>query len=35
MDDELREQIRAALQGDSNDAEHDALYAVAEAFGIA
>lgn len=31
---ELREEIRAALEGDSNDAEHDALVSVAEAFGI-
>jgi hypothetical protein len=32
--DALRDDIRQALQGDSNDAEHDALVAVAEALGI-
>ena len=31
---QLVEQIKAALEGDSNDAEHDALYAVANEFGI-
>ena len=30
----LGAQVTAALNGDSNDAEHDALVAVAEAFGI-
>lgn len=30
----LRDEIRDALEGDSNDAEHDALAAVAEFFDI-
>ena len=30
----LAEDIRAALEGDSNDAEHDALSAVASSLGI-
>jgi len=30
----LHQQIQAALGGDSNDAEHDALAAVAAHFGI-
>lgn len=34
IDDDLREQIKSALEGDSNDEEHDALAAVAEALGI-
>ena len=34
MDDDLRATIKAALGGDSNDDEHDALFAVAEAYGI-
>lgn len=34
MDDYLKDLIRAALEGDSNDAEHDALVAVAEALRI-
>lgn len=34
MDDDLREQVKLALQGDSNDDEHDALAAVAAAFAI-
>lgn len=32
--DELRNEIRSALQGDSNDAEHDALVSVAAHFGV-
>ena len=32
--DELREEVKAALEGDSNDAEHDALVAVADTLGI-
>lgn len=32
---DLRDEIKAALEGDSNDAEHDALVAVADFFGIA
>jgi hypothetical protein len=31
---QLREQVRLALMGDSNDAEHDALVAVAGALNI-
>jgi hypothetical protein len=34
IDETLRAEIKAALEGDSNDAEHDALAAVAEALGI-
>lgn len=34
MTQELRDEIKAALEGYSNDAEHDALVSVAEAFGI-
>jgi hypothetical protein len=34
MTDALVEVVRDALEGESNDAEHDALVAVAEAFGI-
>jgi len=34
IDDELRSEIKAALEGDSNDAEHDALAAVAMTLGI-
>lgn len=30
----LADDVRQALEGDSNDAEHDALVAVAEALGI-
>jgi hypothetical protein len=30
----LADEIRAALEGDSNDAEHDALASVAAALGI-
>lgn len=33
--DELARTIRAALEGDSNDAEHDALVEVAQHFGVA
>ena len=33
-DTELHAQIKAALEGDSNDAEHDALAAIAEELGI-
>lgn len=29
----LAEEVREALEGDSNDAEHDALVSVAEQFG--
>lgn len=32
--DGLREDVKAALEGDSNDAEHDALVMVAEHFGV-
>jgi hypothetical protein len=32
--DEIRDEIRDALEGDSNDAEHDALAMVAEVLGI-
>lgn len=32
--DYLRDEIKGALEGDSNDAEHDALVSVAEHFGI-
>lgn len=31
---ELAKAIRSALEGDSNDAEHDALVDVAQFFGI-
>jgi hypothetical protein len=34
VDDSLRRRVRDALEGDSNDAEHDALVAVANALGI-
>ena len=34
LDSELRAEITAALEGDSNDAEHDALASVAAALGI-
>ena len=30
----LKNLIKSALEGDSNDAEHEALWAVAEHFGI-
>lgn len=32
--DALREEIREALEGDSNDAEHDALVSVASTLGV-
>jgi hypothetical protein len=32
--DGLREEVRDALEGDSNDAEHDALVSVAEFLGV-
>jgi hypothetical protein len=32
---ELLEEIQAALEGDSSDAEHDALVSVAQRFGLA
>jgi hypothetical protein len=34
MSDDLARQVREALEGESNDAEHDALAAVAESFEI-
>lgn len=34
IDPQTREQVRRALEGDSNDAEHDALAAIAEELGI-
>jgi hypothetical protein len=34
VDEDLRAEVKAALEGDSNDAEHDALDAVAGALGI-
>lgn len=34
IDDDLREQIKSALEGDSGDAEFSALWAVATALGI-
>lgn len=34
VDDDLRDTIVSALEGDSNDADHDALVEVAEALGI-
>jgi hypothetical protein len=34
QDAELRAEIKAALEGDSNDAEHDALASVASTLGI-
>ena len=34
IDPQTREQVRRALEGDSNDAEHDALAAIAEALRI-
>lgn len=32
--DDVRDQIKDALEGDSNDAEHDALAMVADVLGI-
>lgn len=34
IDEDLAAHVRGALQGESNDAEHDALVAVADHFGI-
>lgn len=33
-DDDIAAEVKRALEGDSNDAEHDALVAVAEHFGL-